>query len=358
MRPVFIMMILFFIALAMSWIIYIPILRIAKQKNLVDSPGGRKLQSAPVPVMGGLAVFFGIVVALCFFKTTVNYVNLFSTICAMMIMLYVGSIDDILDISASLKFAVEVLVCLLIIYGTRNLMINFQGLLGVWKMPLAVAIPFTVFGMVGIINSINMIDGVDGLSSGMGILAFLSFSSFLFCTHEYSYCALSIICAGALVPFFIHNVFGIKTKMYIGDGGALMIGTALAALIINILKGRALAYEGGIPEYGRLSLVSMCLAIMSVPVFDTLRVMAIRVIHGQPPFHADRRHLHHQFLSFGFSPKQTSFSILSIDLFIISIWFFSYACGASVTLQFFIVLGCSLLLIVGLARFLELHTGK
>ena len=94
-RPVFIMIILFIIALVMTWLVYNPILAIAKEKNLVDNPNARKLQKSPVPVLGGVAVFFGIVIGLCFFKTTVNHVNIFSTLCAMMIMLYVGTMDDI-----------------------------------------------------------------------------------------------------------------------------------------------------------------------------------------------------------------------------------------------------------------------
>lgn len=357
-RPVFIMAILFVVAVFMTEAIYRPILKIARQKGLVDNPEARKLQKEPVPVMGGLAVFFGIVVALCFFKTTVNYVNLFSTVCAMMVMLYIGSIDDLVDLKAWAKFGVEILVCLLVIYGTRNLMINFQDLFHIGKLPLGVAIPLTVIGMVGIINAINMIDGVDGLSSGMSIFIFGCLSLFLFLTHEYSYCALSIICMGALVPFFIHNVFGKSTKMFIGDGGALMIGVAIASLIINILRGRELAYTGFVDDFSRINLVSMCLAILSVPVFDTLRVMTVRMLRHQSPFHADKMHLHHCLLAAGLSHIRTTLVEIGLDAVVVLAWLVSVLLGAPATLQFLLVAGMALLSICGISHITSSRSGK
>jgi len=333
-RPVFIMLILFAVAAAACEAVFFPILKIANQKGLVDSPNSRKLQKHPVPVVGGLAVFFGIVVALCFFKTTVNYINLFSTLCGMMVMLYLGSIDDILDVRVWKKFVVEIAVCILIVYGTHNLMINFQGLFGLFRLPVPVAIPLTVIGMVGIMNSINLIDGVDGLASGMSILIFGCLGLFLFLAHEYSSCALSIICAGALVPFFFHNVFGKSSKMFIGDGGALMIGAAISSLVIVILKGRSLAYTGYFVDFERMSLVSMCLAVLSIPVFDTIRVMTARIVMGRSPFYADKSHLHHKLLGTGMSHLMICIIEIGLDMLTVIFWLGSFFLGASVTVQF------------------------
>ena len=353
-RPVFIMAILFAIALLMSWLIYPPVFRIAVEKNLVDRPNARKLQKRPVPVMGGIVVFFGIVVALCFFKTTVNYVNLFSTVCAMMVMLYVGTIDDIIDIRAWVKFVIEILLCLLIIYGTRNLMMDFQGLFEIVRMPVVAALPLTVVGMVGIVNAVNMIDGVDGLCSGMGILIFSILGLFLFLCHEYSYCALAVVCAGALIPFFIHNVFGRSTKMFIGDGGALMIGIAVSSLVIQILNGRGLSYTGFVDDFDRLGLVPMCLSVLSVPVFDTIRVMAVRISRHIPPFAPDRSHLHHHLIDdAGLSHIRTSMTEIGLQLLTFVIWLVSYLCGASVTLQFLIVCFLGISMTAGLSLLLQ-----
>lgn len=336
-RPVFILLILFAIAMVMTSIVYYPILKIAKDKNLVDNPDARKLQKKPVPVMGGLAVFFGIIIGLCFFKTTVNYVNLFSTICAMMIMLYIGTIDDISEIKARHKFVLEIFVCLLVIYGTRNLVINFQGLFGISKLPLGIAIPLTTIGMVGIINAINMVDGVDGLSSGLCICVFFILGLALFFCHEYSYAALAAVCCGALLPFFIHNVFGKESKMFIGDGGTLMMGMAISSMVIDLLRGRPLAYTGFVEDFNSINLICFCLATLSVPVFDTLRVMSLRILRGVSPFSPDRTHLHHHFLNIGFSHIRTSLTEISLDMLNVIVWGVSVICGASPLLQFIIV---------------------
>jgi len=331
------MLILFVISMAMSAIIHPCVLKISKLKGLVDSPNARKLQKEPVPMMGGAAVFFGIVVALCFFKTVTSRIDLFSTVCAMMIMLYMGIIDDILDIKAIKKFAFEILVSILVVYGTHNLIGNFNGLFGIRYLNVAIAIPLTVIGMVGIINSINLIDGVDGLSSGMSIFIFAVFAFFLFITHEFSYCALAVTCAGALIPFFIHNVFGKKTKMYIGDGGALMIGVAISSLVIDILKRKSLNYTCNLSDADNISLIAMCLATLIVPIFDTLRVMTIRIAKGIPPFFPDRRHLHHHILDKGYSPICTTTIEILTDALCVVVWYITYRLGGGVLLQLSIV---------------------
>lgn len=348
-RPVFVMIILFAISLVMTSLIYGPILKIAKDKKIFDNPDARKLQKSPVPVMGGVAVFFGIIIGLCFFKTTVHYVNLFSTICAMMIMLYIGTIDDISDIKASSKFIIEILVCLMVIYGTRNLMSNFQGLFGIRNMPLAIAIPLTAIGMTGIINAINMSDGVDGLSSGLCICIFAILGLFLFFCHEYSYAALAAVCCGALVPFFIHNVFGTESKMFIGDGGTMMMGIAVASMVIDILRKRPLTYTGFVSDFDNLSLVSFCLAAVSIPVFDTLRVMTLRILRGVSPFSPDKTHLHHHFINIGFSHLKTTMTEVAMNLSAVAVWLVSFLLGASPLMQLVMVVLTGLLTTQGAA---------
>jgi len=337
------MAILFGVALCVSAFIHPYILRIAKAKGIVDCPGERKLHKEPVPVTGGLVVFFGVVCSLCLFKTAVSSISLFPTVCAMMIMLYIGSIDDLVDLKAWIKILAELVVCTIVLFGMRQLMMNWQGLFGITLLPVPLAIPFTVIAMVGIINAMNLIDGVDGLSSGLAIFSFSAFSVFLFLAQEYGYCALAVICAGAMVPFFIHNVFGHSSKMYLGDGGALMVGVALATIVVDILKGQPLAYSGFLSEPERFSRGAMCLAVLSIPVFDTLRVMLVRIFHGVSPFHADKTHLHHHFISKGFSHLQTTLFEIGLNIAVVAAWLISYLLGAGITFQFWLVIGLSVL---------------
>ncbi len=316
------------------------VLKIAILKNLVDNPDARKLQRNPVPVMGGIAVFFGIIIGLCSSLTMFNSPNLFMLISAMLIMLYIGTIDDILDLSPAIRFAIEILIIMWLMYVNSSSINNFWGLWGLGTIPDWISWPLTIFAAVGIINAINLIDGVNGLSSGFCFMASVLFAILFYSTGNTVMSSLSISAAGAIIPFFLHNVFGYKTRMFIGDGGTLVIGTMMSMFVINILSSNSLCTTLALKGFG---LVPFTLAVLSIPVFDTLRVMSMRIIRGTSPFHPDKTHLHHIFLELGFSHIGTTFSILSMNLFIVAAWFISYKLGASVDIQLYIVLALSIL---------------
>ena len=98
-----------------------------------------------------------------------------------------------------------------------------------------VAVPLTVFACVGIINAMNLIDGVDGLSSGFCITACAIFSAVFFKAGDMMMFILSMALIGALIPFFMHNVFGERSKMFIGDGGTLVMGAVMSIFVVRVL---------------------------------------------------------------------------------------------------------------------------
>lgn len=316
------------------------VLKIAILKNLVDNPDARKLQRHPVPVMGGIAVFFGIVIGLCSSQFIFNSANTFMLISAMLVMLYIGTIDDILDLSPSIRFLTEIIVIAWLMYASKSSINCFWGLWGVYTIPAWLSYALTIFAAVGIINAINLIDGVNGLSSGFCFMSSVFFAIFFYKTGDHVMATLAISAAGAIIPFFLHNVFGDKTKMFIGDGGTLVIGTMIAMFVMHMLTVdtgcAALATKG-------MGIVPFTLAVMSIPVFDTLRVMSTRILNKKSPFHADKSHLHHMFIDMGFSHIGTTISILSINFLIVAAWYLSYKLGASIDVQLYIVLALSIL---------------
>lgn len=344
------MIILFLIAFAASWLIYRPILKIAKDKNMTDNPDARKLQKVPVPVLGGIAVFFGVAVGLCYFKTMLNYVSLFPLLGAMVIMLYVGTIDDIADLSPWLRLALEIGVALLLIYGNHRVVIDFGGLWGIGRLSLWVAVPLTVLMCVGLVNAMNMIDGVDGLVSVMCIFECVCFGLMFFLAHDYSFAALCAVLVGALLPFVFHNVFGRDTKMFIGDGGTMMVGIAMAAMVIELLCGKfsVIAYQ----PWMDFNLVSMSLAVMAMPVSDTLRVMMARIIRGVSPFKADNNHFHHLLIRRGFSHLETVAIMVSLNALVVVVWLLAWWAGASAGWQLAAVILAALAADLGVASFL------
>ena len=326
---------LFVVAMVATWWIFKKVLRIALMKNIVDNPDARKLQKVPVPVLGGVAVFFGMVVALSMTRLTFGTYSLFAIMGVMTIMLYTGTMDDILSLTPKIRFLIEILVVLLLIYTNNYSLNDFHGLWGIHQISEWIAVPLTVFACVGIINSINMIDGVNGLSSGYCIIASAAFGTAFMLTDDKDAASLAVLSVGALIPFFCHNVFGKKSKMFIGDGGTLLMGTIISSFVIGALNVNSPFAEKVDPNFG---MIAFALAVLAIPVFDCLRVMVSRIARGTSPFYPDKTHLHHLLFDLGFSHVGTTGTELLATLMIIGSWFLSYKLGASVDVQLYIVI--------------------
>ena len=350
MDKIYQLLIPFFVAFIATLWVHPKVLKIAILKNLVDNPDERKLQRRPVPVMGGLAVFFGIVVGICSSQTVFFSPGVFVLISAMVIMLYVGTIDDILSLSPYTRFAIEIAVVAFIMLVNNNGINNFWGLWGIDEIAMWIAAPLTIFAAVGIINAVNLIDGVNGLSSGFCFMACVLFAIIFFISGNTVMMILATSAAGAIIPFFLHNVFGCNTRMFIGDGGTLVIGTMMSMFVINILRSGSLSANLAANGVG---LIPFTLAVLAVPVFDTLRVMSARILRGTSPFNPDKTHLHHLFLEIGFSHIGTTVSILSLNFLVIVAWFVAYKLGASVDVQLYVVLSLSVLITFVFYKFTE-----
>ena len=329
--------------LAAIWV-FPKVLQISLNKNIVDNPDARKLQRVPVPVLGGMVVMAGILVALCVADLLVDCNSLYTIVLAMSIMLFIGTMDDILDISSTTRFLLEILVALMIVYTCEYSLDNLHGLWGVSALSPWVSVPLTVVTVVGIINAINLIDGVDGYSSGYCVMACVMFGIFFYLVGDMPMTMLAIVCAASLIPFFLHNVFGRASKMFIGDGGTLLMGCVMSVFVLNILKSSTHCEE--YCSWG-LGLVPFTLAVLCVPVFDTVRVMTMRILRKTSPFHADKTHLHHMFIELGFSHIGTTVSILTLNCLVVLGWYICYKCGATIDVQLYVVIALSMLVTVG-----------
>ena len=222
----------FIASLAVVILVHPRIMKFALNHGVVDSPDARKLQRNPVPVMGGVAVFFGMAIGFCVAGLFMNVIPLLPMFVAMSVMLGIGIADDVAELSPKLRFVVEITITLVLIFWTNISLNDFQGLWGINEVPLWVSIPLTIVAVVGIINAINLVDGVDGLSSGYCIMASIAFGVMFYLSENYLLLLLCALSIGGLLPFFFHNVFGKKTKMFIGDGGSLMMGVVMSTYVV------------------------------------------------------------------------------------------------------------------------------
>ncbi|MDD6184480.1 MAG: MraY family glycosyltransferase [Bacteroidales bacterium] len=335
---------------AVNWS-YFKILRIAKLKKIVDAPDTRKLQRAPVPILGGIAVFFGLVAAVLAgfavqpWLQTPPLSGCAPVIFAAMLVLYVGAMDDMIGLSALTRFVIEAVTIIGLIFSTGLCGDSFNGLWGIYEVSWWLAVPVTVIGGVGIINAINMIDGVNGLSSGLCITCSILFGLSFILLGDSTNTMLAFVIVAALVPFFFHNVFGNSSRMFIGDAGTMMMGVILTWFSLVLINSDASLWERTIGH--KVDLIALAVAILSVPVFDTLRVMFMRVCRGGSPFKPDKTHLHHVFVRIGFSHLVTTSVEILLDLLVVGIWVLSVYLEVSVEGQLYLVTLASLLLVCG-----------
>ena len=333
------------VSFAAVCIIHPQLVRIALQKQIVDRPNERKLQKNPVPTMGGTAVFFGIAVGMASIGFMADCSSLFIVFIALLLMLYLGTIDDILDVSPAVRLAVQLIAVAMLMFIGGYSLDDLHGLWGCNAIPIAAALPLTLFAVVGIINAMNLIDGVDGLSSGLCILYCSIFGTVCLLAGDTGMTVMCISAIGALVPFFMHNAFGRTSKMFIGNGGTMLMGIMLSVIVMAMV---------GDSEFRPLfdargcSVVAFSLAVLSSPVFDTLRVMLRRILHGASPFMGDKTHLHHMFIHWGYSHVGTTLRIIALNIFVIGVWALSAYCGASADVQFYIVIATGIIVTTGI----------
>lgn len=309
------------------------IFKISKSKNIVDNPNARKLQRVPIPVLGGFTVVFGMLTGIMGFSLLSSFDNIFTIFAMVVIILIIGFIDDTIALSAKVRFVIEIILILYLISVTGNQINHFHGVWGVQMIPNYVSIPLTIVSCVGIMNAINLIDGVDGYSSGYSIVACTLFGAMFYHLGNIHMATLSAIVIASLIPFFLHNVFGKYSKMFIGDSGSLSLGIVFSVFVTELLSANNI----NVNIEPNLCLVPFALAVLCIPVFDTLRVMAVRIWRGKSPVSPDKTHLHHLFVELGFSHIGTTMSIISINIFVVLCWFVAYKCGLSASWQLFIV---------------------
>ena len=318
MHDIYFIVVVFIIALVVASLTHQPVLYYAKKHHIYDNPDARKLQRRPVPVMGGFVVFIGALVGSLCYWFKYDCLSIVPIQIAMLMMLIIGAWDDLRKVPPGFRFVLEVLIVTALALGNNYPINDLHGLWGVHGISPWVAWPLTIIGCVGIINAINMIDGIDGLSSGICIMAFGFYSWMFFRGHDFVRAALGVSIAGALIPFFIMNVFGKRSKMFIGDAGTMMLGIALCDMVMAMLtKGSASAAK---MENNEICVIAFVYAVLSVPVCDTVRVMLGRISRGESPFYPDKTHLHHAFIDYGFHHLETSLLEIMLNMLVILVF--------------------------------------
>lgn len=304
--------IILIIALVLSIIGLVSMLKLSFKYRWFDIPGDRSSHTRIVPRTAGISIF--IISFLTLLLVGPAEFNSPYILVSYACFFIIGVYDDIKHVKANTKFWGQLIIAVTLAYVLPNFRINnFYGVLGFNAIDEIPSIIFTSFVFIVVINAYNLVDGVDGLATTFAIFAFLMIGSAFQYTQPriFDFCVLfSVI----LAPFYFFN-FSKSRKMFLGDTGSLFLGLTIVLLVGFLLNSNNAVSTPFNMNRALFALVSLC-----YPLLDTLRVFTLRLAKGQSPFTADRRHLHHKLLGFGLNHFTTTFALLvfNICIFIIN----------------------------------------
>ena len=269
--------------------------------GIISVPGGRRQEPAPMPKMGGLAIFIGFTVGIILAQFVAverqdptEITRLAGLIAGGTFITCLGIADDILDLNYMQVFLGQALASALAI--AFQIFIEFVNnpLTGAQTDPWSpvITVALTLFWLVLMMNTVNLLDGSDGLAAGIALIASIVLfinSALAQQPPQTSVSLLPLALTGALAGFLIHNFY--PARVYMG-GSAWFLGYALGAL--SIIGGAKMA---------------TILLVMGLPLMDLGWQMVNRLRHGNNPFRGDRGHLHFRLLDSGLlTPRQLALS--------------------------------------------------
>jgi UDP-GlcNAc:undecaprenyl-phosphate GlcNAc-1-phosphate transferase len=289
------------VALALTAALGLVLGPLARRLGWVDKPDSRKQHEGDIPLAGGPALFLAVLAVLAWQGgwSHSSQVLAWSSV----IVFLTGFVDDRVHIRVPLRFALQIIALLLMVWAGGVQLYNFGFLL--WERWLGLgplAVPVTVFAALGVINAFNMIDGLDGLSGSMALIA-LGGMALLAGRGDFAEAhAILLVLFGAVLGFLLLNFrfpWRERARVFLGDSGSSWLGFVMAWFFI------ALSQDHAADGIRRAWAPVTAIWLFALPLMDTTYVMVRRGRLGEPIFGSDRRHLHHLFLRSGFTVHQT-----------------------------------------------------
>ncbi|MFZ2501318.1 MAG: MraY family glycosyltransferase [Nocardioides sp.] len=316
-------LLVFLVAAAVTYLLTVIAREIALRSGAVAGVRDRDVHDEPVPYLGGLAMYGGLIAAylvareLPFLSGSQEFVfnDARNVLIAGGVLCAVGVVDDILELDALTKLGAQIIAAgLLVWFGIQyNFFVLPDGLL-IGLTPDQSTL-LTVFAVVATVNAVNFVDGLDGLAAGVVGIGATAF--FVFCyqlanldqlTLAITGALLSAALAGVCVGFLPHNFH--PARIFMGDSGSMLLGLVLTASAVSLtgqfdpavfVQDNTVA---GLRWMGLLMPVSIPIAILIVPLMDLGLAVVRRTRRGQLFFQPDKQHLHHRLLEIGHSHRR------------------------------------------------------
>lgn len=285
------------------------IIRLFRSLGLLDKPDKRKIHSISTPSLGGIAIFIGILIAMVLSVSFADLATEKYFLGGIILIFFLGVRDDLSSLLAQHKLVVQIFSAFLVVYLGGVKIEGLNGLFGINTFPWVFDEIFTVFVIVVMTNAFNLIDGIDGLAGSIALIisAFLGWAAFKSGYMIDATFAFAI--TGATFSFLLYNWY--PSKVFMGDTGSMVFGFMLTTLMVKFLATP-------IPPSVILAPVATSLALFVLPVYDTLRVILIRLFTGRPPLAPDRNHIHHVLLKLGLNHAQSTICLASYNILVIA----------------------------------------
>ncbi|KFF09583.1 glycosyltransferase family 4 protein [Chryseobacterium luteum] len=317
------------------------IIKISRRKNLMDEPGVRSSHLRKIPNLGGIAIFYSI--GICSSVFAYELFDLYKFLFAsLIILLYIGVMDDIVVMRAYKKLVAQIIVSSLVVIGSDIRIRSLFGILGIYEMSYFVSVLFSIITFIVLINAFNLIDGIDGLAGGYSVICSGLFGISYYRLGEYNYplVVLSAVIIGTVLAFMYYNLSNSRTnKIFMGDTGSMLLGFLLAftsICFIDIFIDKELP---NVPRYHLQSAPVIAVAILILPIVDTLNVIIVRLCNKKSPFDADKNHIHHKLLKLDLTHRRAAFYIIVYYLMIVTVAYYLRHININRLLLMIILLG-------------------
>jgi UDP-GlcNAc:undecaprenyl-phosphate GlcNAc-1-phosphate transferase len=278
----------FIVALVIAYFITPQVKDLAIKVGAMDAPDARKVHKVPIPRMGGLAIYAGFMVAVLA-SVHLNR-ELLGLLLGGTVILIIGIIDDMIQLSARVKLLGQIVAALVLIAFD----IRIEWLTNPFGDMIYVeylSVPLTILWVVGLTNTVNLIDGLDGLAAGVSTIASLTIMLVALQQNFWIVAVLMAALAGSALGFLQHNFN--PAEIFMGDTGSMFLGYMLAAVsVLGMVKSAA-----------TIALIVPIVAL-GLPIMDTAFAIIRRYTSGRPIFKPDKGHLHHRLLAMGLTQKQ------------------------------------------------------
>ncbi len=312
---------------------------LATRIGLVDRPGQRKFHQGDVALVGGIAMFAAFTLGVL--TLDIPFPELGSFLVAATLLVVVGLVDDLYQLTWYIRFATQVTAALIMTLGGGVVVEELGAITGNGSVELGEwAVPFTVFATVGVINALNMSDGLDGLAGGLSIIAFALLGWIAVAGGRVADAAVLILLTCILGAFLLFNLrfpWRRQALAFMGDTGSTFLGFALTWFVISLSQGE-----------GRAMMPVTALWILALPLIDTVSILIRRILSDRSPFAGDREHLHHILLMTGYSVNNTNIILWSATLILGVVGVFALYRGIPEHILFYGFLGLFFLYLWGM----------